>query len=159
MAQITRIDSIAEAAGSRYPAPHDGPCAARHVRRLSPAVGINKFGANITRIPPGAWASQRHHHSHEDELVIMLTGALVLIDDDGEHDIIAGDVIGHPAGDGNAHHLINRSAADATYIVIGNHSDDDFCVYPDIGMKTTENRYSPASGPYLTMDGKPYPTG
>ncbi len=157
MTHITHTDAIPEVSGSRYPPPHDAPCAPRRARRLSPAVGVTQFGVNLCTIPPGAWASQRHSHSHEDELVVMLTGELVLIDDNGEHVVGPGAVMGHPAGDGNAHQLVNPSDADATYIVVGGHSEDDFCLYPDIGMKTTAARYTHADAPYLTLDGAPYP--
>lgn len=159
MARIVASQDIPEATGSRYPPPHDSRCAARAARRLAPAVGVTQFGVNLTRLPPGAWASQRHAHSHEDELVLMLTGRLVLIDDDGEHELGPGDVVGHPAADGNAHQLVNRSDAEATYLVVGGHSDEDTVIYPDIGMKTTADRYRRDRDPYLTLDGMPYPRG
>ena len=157
MAHIINTADIAEVTGSRYPPPHDAICAGRAARRLAAAVGVGQFGVNLCRIPPGVWASQRHAHSHEDELVLMLTGTLVLVDDDGERSVGPGDVIGHRAGDGNAHQLINRSAAEATYLVVGTHSDADRCTYPDIGMQTTSDRYRADRDPYLTNDGAPYP--
>ncbi len=156
MAKIVNLNDIPEFSGVRYPPPHDVPCNARLARRLAPAVDVTQFGVNTARIPPGTWASQRHAHSHEDELVVMLTGTLVLIDDDGEHPVGPGDVIGHPAGDGNAHQLVNRSDVDATYIVVGGHSDKDRCVYPDINMATTDDRYDKNRDPYLTLDGEAY---
>lgn len=159
MAKCVNLDNVPEIVGTRYPPPHDAACRDRRSKSLAPLVGVSQFGVNLARIPPGAWASQRHAHSHEDELVVMLTGSLVLIDDDGERVLGPGDVVGHPAGDGNAHHLVNRSDADATYIVVGGRSDDDTCVYPDIAMRTTTARYRLDRDPYLTMDGVPYPRG
>ena len=35
-------------------------------------------------MPASAWSSQRHWHTHEDEFVYVLSGALVLVTDDGE---------------------------------------------------------------------------
>ncbi len=159
MAKRVNLAEVPEVSGVRYPPPHDAPCNARLSRKLAPLVGVTQFGVNMARIPPGVWASQRHAHSHEDELVVMLTGRLVLIDDDGECELGPGDVVGHPAGDGNAHQLVNRSDADATYIVVGGHSDEDICTYPDIGMKTTADRYRTDRDPYRTLDGAPYPRG
>lgn len=49
--------------------------------------------------------------------------------------------------------------ADATYLVVGGHSDEDVCTYPDIGMKTTAERYRTDRDPYLTLDGVPYLRG
>ncbi len=155
MTNIVQVSDVAEATGSRYPAPHDAPCAARAVRRLGLAVGLSQFGVNLCRLPPGAHASLRHAHSHEDEFVLVLTGELVLIDDAGEHLVRAGDCMGHPAGTGDAHMLVNRSAAEATFLAIGTRSAADVCTYPDVGMKTMPDRYS--GGGYVRLDGSPWP--
>ncbi|MBV8972437.1 MAG: cupin domain-containing protein [Sphingomonadaceae bacterium] len=155
MTNIVRVDDVAEATGSRYPPPHDAPCAARAVRRLGLAVGVEQFGVNLCRLPPGAHASLRHAHSHEDEVVLMLTGELALVDNAGERIVRAGDVMGHPAGNGDAHTLVNRSDADATFLAIGSRSADDVATYPDIGMMTSPGRY--AGGGYRRADGAPWP--
>ena len=39
--------------------------------------------ANLMTLPPGAWSSQRHWHSDEDEFVYVLEGELKLVEDDG----------------------------------------------------------------------------
>ena len=70
--------------GSGYPSPFDVPCAARTRRRLGDAGGLRDFGVNLMTLPPGGWSSQRHWHSHEDELVYVLEGELTLVEDGGE---------------------------------------------------------------------------
>ena len=35
---------------------------------------LTQFGVNLVTLPPGAWSSQRHWHSHEDEFVYVLEG-------------------------------------------------------------------------------------
>ena len=70
--------------GTTYPQPLDEPCKTRMSRRLSNAGGLTQFGVNHVTLPPGCWASQRHHHSAEDEFVYILSGKPTLIDDDGE---------------------------------------------------------------------------
>jgi uncharacterized cupin superfamily protein len=35
-------------------------------RRLADAAGLTQFGVNLTRLPPGAWSSQRHWHTSND---------------------------------------------------------------------------------------------
>ena len=154
MTNIVRVDGVAEATGSRYPPPHDAACAPRAVRRLALAAGLTQFGVNLCRLPAGAHASLRHAHSHEDEFVLMLTGELVLIDGSGERTVGPGDCMGHPAGDGDAHTLVNRSGAEATFLAIGSRSDDDIATYPDIGMTTSPARY--AGGAYRKLDGSPW---
>lgn len=58
--------------GSGYPLAYAAPCAERIRLRLGEAGGLRDFGVNLMRLPPGAWSSQRHWHSHEDEFVYVL---------------------------------------------------------------------------------------
>ena len=67
--------------GTLYPAPFDEPCRARQRRKLGDAAGLTQFGVNLLTLPPGAWSSQRHWHSHEDEFVYVLKGELMLVTD------------------------------------------------------------------------------
>src|SRR5574340_1072935 len=82
---MPRLDlaSIAVHTGSGYPAPFDQPVAGRERRRLGDAGGLTQFGVNLLRLPPGAWSSQRHWHSAEDEFVYVLSGELTLVTDAG----------------------------------------------------------------------------
>ena len=141
--------------GSRYPAPHDLPCAGREVQRLGLAAGLTKLGVSRVRLPPGAWSSQRHWHAEEDEFLYLLEGELVLVTDAGEELVRAGDCAGFKAGSPNGHCLQNRSGQDAVFLAISNCSDDDFGEYPDIDLKFTAGRYS-GRGKYLHKDGSDY---
>ena len=46
----------------------------------------------------------------------------------------AGQCAGFPAGTGNAHRFVNRSAADAILLVVGDRTAGDEVSYPDIGL-------------------------
>ena len=62
----------------------------------------------------------------------MLHGTLVLIDDNGEHELTEGSFAGFPAGVANAHHLRNDSQARAVYIAVGSRKPGQETVhYPD----------------------------
>jgi uncharacterized cupin superfamily protein len=111
--------SLTARTGTAYPSRFAGEVTGREKRALGDAFGLTQFGVNLTRLPPGCWSSHRHWHESEDELVYVLEGELVLIDDDGEHPISAGMCIGWKAGAPNGHHLINRSNQPATYLEIG----------------------------------------
>ena len=87
--------------------------------RLGRAVGVNQFGVNLITLEPGGYSALRHWHEGEDELVYVLFGELVLIDDNGEHALGPGDCVGFPAGEPNAHHLVNRSSAPARFLCVG----------------------------------------
>jgi len=136
-----------------YPTPFDLPCLGGATQRLGRTAGLTTIGVNLTRLPPGVWSGQRHWHSHEDELVYVLEGELVMVTDDGEETLRVGDFAAFKAGDANGHHLINRSDRDAVVLEIGTRDlDHDRCVYPDIDMLAI-----PAEPPYVHRDGTPYP--
>lgn len=93
--------------------------AGRHEAQLAKRVGVGQFGVNHVILEPGAVSSLRHWHEGEDEFVQVLSGELVLIDENGEHRLAAGDYAGFPAGAANGHHLVNRSAAPASFLAVG----------------------------------------
>ncbi|HAJ04072.1 MAG TPA: transcriptional regulator, partial [Brevundimonas sp.] len=86
-------------------------------------------------LPPGAWSSQRHWHEGEDEFVWVLSGEVVLVEDEGETMLRAGDCAGFKAGVKNGHKLENRSDADAVLLEVGTRKPGgDHGEYPDIDM-------------------------
>ncbi len=140
--------------GSTYPPPHDTACAARMRRRLGEAAGLTAFGINHMTLPPGAWSSQRHWHSHEDEFVVVLSGEAVLVTNAGEEILRAGDCAAFKAGDPDGHHLINRSDANAILLEIGNADPaHDRTTYADIDMIA-----EPGEDIYRRWDGTAYPS-
>ncbi len=127
------LEEIEQTNATGYPAQYADNVQGRWYRRLSPASGMVDFGASHVVLKPGAWSSQRHWHEGEDEMVIMIAGEAVLVDDSGENLMRPGDIAAFPKGDGNGHVLINKSAADCIFVAIGKPSATD-CHYPDIDM-------------------------
>lgn len=154
---MPKIDSATapQGSGSRYPSPYDLPCRDRSWLRLGDAAGLTQFGVNLVRLPPGTWSSQRHWHSQEDEFVYVLRGEVVLVTDEGEAPLEAGQCAGFPAGDRDGHCLQNRSQKDAVLLVVGSRNDEDHGEYPDIDMKFEPNRYRDGAV-FLHKDGSPY---
>ena len=154
---MPKIDKLAapEGSGTRYPAPFDQPCRNRTWRRLGEAAGLTQFGVNLLRLAAGVWSSQRHWHSHEDEFVYVLQGEVVLVADEGEQILRAGDCAGFKAGVRNGHCLQNRSLQDAELLIVGSRIDEDHGEYSDIDMVFTAGRYS-GKGTYRHKDGSPY---
>ena len=155
MAEKKRIDvdKMAALVGTLYPPPYDEPCRARERRRLGDAAGLTQFGVNLLVLPPGAWSSQRHWHTREDEFVYVLSGEVTLVTDAGEEVLRAGDAAGFKANDPNGHHLQNRSAHEARVLEIGTRVPDDAADYPDIDMVAPAGR---KPTPYAHRDGRPY---
>jgi uncharacterized cupin superfamily protein len=141
--------------GSRYPAPFDEPCRQRSARRLGDAAGLTQFGVNLVRLPPGAWSSQRHWHTLEDELVYVLEGEVVLVTDAGPETMKVGDAAGFKAGVRDGHCFQNRGAADVVLLVVGSRDDADHGEYSDIDMAFLPGRYS-GKNRYRKKDGTPY---
>ena len=138
--------------GSGYPAPFDEACKARVRRRLGDAGGLTQFGVNHLTLPPGAWSSQRHWHSHEDEFVLVLSGEVVLVTEAGEEVLKPGDCATFKAGEVVGHHLINRGDDEAMLLEVGTRNPLlDRTVYPDVDMVA-----EPGEGGFRRRDGTPY---
>jgi uncharacterized cupin superfamily protein len=136
MARAVAITDIEERGGTSYPPPFRDAVAGRTARRLGEAFGLTQFGVNLVRLVPGAASALRHAHSAEDEFVLVLEGAPTLVTNDGEAVLGPGMMVGFPAGTGDAHHLVNRSAADAVFLVVGTRAADrDVVTYPDDDLR------------------------
>ncbi len=115
-------------------------------RRLAPAAGLTELGASHVVLKPGAWSSQRHWHDGEDELVVMIAGEGVMIEDGGETLLGTGDCAAWAKGSTDGHHIVNRSDADCVFVAIsagpsagGGYSDIDM-------LFTDDNRYTRKDG-------------
>jgi uncharacterized cupin superfamily protein len=144
--------SIPQRKGSSYPAPFDEKPANRVRQRLGDAGGLTQFGVNLLQLPPGAWSSQRHWHSAEDEFVYVISGEVVLITDRGEEVLRAGDCVAFPRNVPDGHHLINKSDSVVVCLEVGTRMEHDFTDYPDIDMV-----FDPKVDCYTHQDGTPYP--
>jgi uncharacterized cupin superfamily protein len=144
------IEAIPQTNATGYPPPFDREVEGRWWRRLAPPSGLTQLGASHVVLKPGVWSSQRHWHEGEDELVIMLSGEAVLVEDEGEIIVRPGDVLAWAAGVKNGHHLINRSDADCSFIAISAGDRSTGGGYSDIDMMFG------AEG-YFHKDGSPYP--
>lgn len=143
------LDKIEPTNRTGYPAPFDKPVAGRWYRRLAPAGGLTQFGVSEVTLRPGAWSSQRHWHDEEDEFLVMISGEAVLVEDEGETPLRAGDCVAFPAGVRNGHHLRNSSDSDCVFVVVGSNAGGGGG-YADIDMLFTRD------GKYVHKDGSPY---
>jgi uncharacterized cupin superfamily protein len=126
---------VAESNATAYPEIYRAANMQRYNRRLGPHAGLKNFGVNITRIIPGGQSSHRHAHSTQDEFVYVLSGEVVLECNSGAQTLGPGRCAGFPAGTGDAHRFVNRSAADVLLLVVGDKSPNDEVTYPDIDMR------------------------
>jgi uncharacterized cupin superfamily protein len=120
--------------GGRYPEPFREVTALREKQALGDAAGLTQFGVNLARMPPGASSALRHWHEAEDEFIYMLEGELVLVENEGETLLKAGDAAGFKANVPNGHYLVNRSQRDALYLEVGTRAERDLVHYSDVDM-------------------------
>ena len=143
------LEQIEQTDGTGYPAPFDEAVRGRWQRKVALATGLTQLGARHVVLRPGAWSSQRHWHDGEDELLLMISGEAILIEDDGEQPLRAGDIAAWPEGTRNGHHLVNRSDADCAFLCVSAGTNNGGG-YSDIDMLfTADNRY-------VHKDGTPY---
>ncbi|MFM5932047.1 MAG: cupin domain-containing protein [Novosphingobium sp.] len=145
------VEDIEQSNRTGYPAPFDQEVQGRWWRRLAPAGGLTDLRASHVVLKPGAWSSQRHWHDDEDEMVIMLSGTAVLVEDDGRTVLYPGDICAWPKGVTNGHHLINESEADCVFVALSAGNKDGAGGYSDIDMTFDDKGY-------YRKDGTPYPT-
>ena len=145
------LKSVEPSNRTGYPDPFHKPVAGRWWKRIAPLACLTEMGASHVTLEPGAWSSQRHWHDDEDELVVMLSGTAVLIEDDGETELKAGDVAAWAKGSTNGHHMINRSDESCTFVAISAGKEEGTGGYSDIDMIWTSD------GRYCRRDGSEYP--
>jgi uncharacterized cupin superfamily protein len=146
--------ALPESNATSYPEPHRAANQQRWSRRLGNHAGLTNFGVNLTRVIPGGQSSSRHAHSRQDEFVYVLSGEVELETDAGVEMLRAGMCAGFPAGTGNAHRFVNRSATDVLLLVVGDRTSEDEVSYPDIdmhGRMGADGKYT-----FAHKDGTPY---
>jgi len=148
------LSAVPEENSCGYPAPFHEIARGRFRKRLGDAGGLTQFGVNLCRLKPGSASSQRHWHEKEDELIYVVDGEVVLIENEGETLLRAGDAAAFKAGVANGHQLVNRSASDALVLEIGSRLAAERAYYPDIDMQLVAERKADR---FLHMDGTPYP--
>lgn len=144
------LEAITQTNATGYPPPFDAAVQGRWYRRLAPETGLVEFGASHVVLKPGAWSSQRHWHKGEDELLVMIAGEAVLVENAGRTVLQPGDICAWPADVENGHHLINETDADCVFVCISAGPDNGGS-YPDIDMCWTADQV------YRHKDGTPYP--
>ena len=139
--------------GSIYPEPYASQMKGRASLRLGDAGGLTQFGVNEVLLEPGALSSLRHWHHREDEFVMVTQGECVLVQDEGEYVMRPGDCAAFPAGDPNGHHFINRSEAEARFLVIGSRMNPEKATYSDVDL---EVELKDGKATFTHKDGTPY---
>ncbi|MBK8286938.1 MAG: cupin domain-containing protein [Ahniella sp.] len=119
------------APGSAVPAKFQGAT----VAPISPRIGAQKLGYNLTEVPPGKAAFPCHNHHANEEMFFILSGEGELRIGDQRYPVRANDVVACPAGGiETAHQLRNTSATESLrYLSVATAISPDYVQYPDSG--------------------------
>jgi uncharacterized cupin superfamily protein len=132
---VAHQDDVEEVEGA-YPPPFDGEKLSIY-RDLGRASGSERIGFAVERLPPGRRTSFTHAHSHEEELVYVLSGTchVRVIEPDEEAREVplrAGHAVSFRAGTAIAHTFVNRGDAECVLVVVGERRRDvDRVFYPE----------------------------
>lgn len=155
--QLPALDpaTVTARTGSAYPEPFRSRVTPREKRPLGDALGLTRIGVNLTTLLPGKESSMRHWHSHEDEMVFVLEGEVILRTDAGEQLLGRGMCAGFAAGSPDGHQFINRSDRPAVYLEISNRDPhNDSASYSDVDLAFRAS--DPGGKPFRHKDGTPY---
>ncbi|MUG99840.1 cupin domain-containing protein [Scytonema sp. UIC 10036] len=147
--------NVPKETGSRYPQQFQEVVAGRIRQRLGNFAGLKNFGVNLVTLEPGSASALRHWHSHQDEFIYVLDGEVILVTDAGEQRLTSGMAAGFRAGDGNGHHLLNRSSTVAIYLEVGDRTPNDAVTYPDDDL-LAQVSLDGKSWVFTHKDGTPY---
>ncbi len=109
-----------------------------NVRRLVPR-GYT-LGMSLYELLPGQTQCPYHFHHGNEELILVLQGNPTLRTPDGERELEPGDVVHFPTGPEGTHHVINRNAEAARYVIADTKVSPEVVEYPDSGKLASLSR-------------------
>jgi uncharacterized cupin superfamily protein len=102
------------------------------IGQISPLVGAQKLGYNLTSIQPGKRAFPFHNHRINEEMFFVLEGSGEVRIGAERHPIRQGDIIAcPPGGPESAHQIINTGNAELKYLAVSTLIYPEICDYPD----------------------------
>ena len=121
----------------------DAPGGTIRSQWISGPEGLEQLGALIQTIPPGASTSRNHWHAHEDEMLLLLEGSLLLHEGGVVTPMQPGDAATFAAGVAAGLHLENASDQPARLLVVGTRAPTDIVTYTEDGRRCVRVRALP----------------
>jgi uncharacterized cupin superfamily protein len=101
---------------------------------ISPRIGAQKLGYNITVVPPGKRAFPFHSHQVNEEMFFVLQGSGEVRIGTETYPVRVGDIIACPSGGHNtAHQIINSGTTELRYLAVSTKLSPEIAEYPDSG--------------------------
>ena len=103
--------------------------------RLSDQVGLTQMGIGEVELAPGSATGLLHYHHGADEMIYVLEGEVVLVEEGGpDQRLTAGESAGWKAGSPVGHTIENRSNEPARILEIGARPPEDTAVYVGLDL-------------------------
>jgi uncharacterized cupin superfamily protein len=101
--------------------------------RLGRRLGAELLGASVYQLPPGERSFPAHFHHANEEMLLVLDGALTARVERGEQVLRSGDALLFRRGPRGLHQLINLSHKPARFLVVSTMNAPEIAEYPDSG--------------------------
>ena len=99
---------------------------------ISPRVGAQKLGYNVTVVPARCKAFPLHSHKANEEMFFIIEGSGELRVGAERFPLKQGDVVCcPPGGPETAHQIVNTSNAMLRYLAVSTEVASEVCEYPD----------------------------
>ncbi len=124
--------------------------------RLGHRIGARMLGASVYLIKPGQRSFPYHFHHGNEEMLIVLEGAVTVRTPNGEQVTERGDAMGFLTGPDGAHQLINHTDEDARVLMMSTMVSPEIVQYPDSGKVGVFAEHAPgdsSSGIRVILDG------
>lgn len=79
-------------------------------------------------------------------MLVVLSGRATLRTPEGWRDLLPGEVVAFPRGEGGAHQIVNRSESVVRMLWVSTNGDPDVVLYPDSGKVGAVERLPDGSG-------------
>jgi uncharacterized cupin superfamily protein len=93
-------------------------------------VGGDALNVKVYELPPGESVCP-YHYEYEEEWLLVLDGAVVVRDVNGEQELERGELVCFAPGPRGAHKATNRGAASARVLMFSSAREPAVAVYPD----------------------------
>ncbi|WP_206951122.1 cupin domain-containing protein [Trinickia acidisoli] len=114
---------------------------------ISPHVGAQKLGYNVTALAPGKRGFPFHNHRVNEEMFFVLEGTGEVRIGEAVYPIRAGDVIACPPGGPEAaHQIANTGDVELKYLAVSTKMLPEIAEYPDSGKFGILAEFPNASG-------------
>ncbi|HEX3409927.1 MAG TPA: cupin domain-containing protein [Candidatus Binataceae bacterium] len=108
-------------------------------KAFTAAAGMERLGASLYELEPGASAFPRHYHCANEEAIYVLAGEGLLNVGEAEVKLQPGDFVALPRGSEHAHRLRNCADQPLRYLCFSTMVEPEVVVYADsnkVGVMT-----------------------